>query len=334
MAFFFIQFLSIFYAGPCERLNDMMEFIFIENVLINIVVFTMGMAVGSFLNVCIARLPKLISIVWPGSMCPKCRTPLKWRDNIPLVSYLALKGRCRSCGGTISVRYAVVEILGGLSALSVFVFFGPSVSAFIYFALISSLVVVTFIDADHGIIPDAITIPGLFVGLAASFFLPGLSFFDSVLGAAAGWAVLYAVAWSYKKMTGVDGMGGGDIKLLAMIGSFTGWGGALFALFAASIIGTLAGLLVMGEAVFKGDGAKGDAGKTGDGKVDDGKGDSGKTDDGKAGEGKGDESSGGAVNRDEKSRMKLAIPFGPFLSIGAMVYLFFGSAVVEWYLGF
>jgi len=290
----------------------MMELFFLE-----IVLFITGMATGSFLNVCIARIPEGISIVWPGSMCPKCRGPIKWRDNIPVASWLALRGRCRSCGEPISPRYAAVELLGGLSAISVFFSFGPSLTGLIYFALISSLIVVAFIDLDHGIIPDVITIPGVFAGLAASFFLPDMTFFDSVTGALAGWGVLFAVAWSYKKMTGVDGMGGGDIKLLAMIGAFTGWGGALFALFVASMVGTLAGLLVMAAASVKGDSRNGD-----DGQADNKKGNNRKADNEKA------ENRNAAA----ENRMRLSIPFGPFLSIGSIVYLFFGAAVVGWYL--
>ena len=259
--------------------------------MIETFIFMIGTVVGSFLNVCIARLPKSVSIVRPGSACLKCRDPIKFYDNIPVLSYFWLRGRCRACGGAISFRYVIIEILGGLSALAVFFSFGLSIASPIYFALISSLFVATFIDADCRIIPDVITIPGVFVGLAASFFLPRMTFTGSIMGALVGGGILYSVAWSYKRIAGIEGMGGGDIKLLAMIGSFTGWKGALFTVFTASIIGTLAGFLIMGAEIMKKRTLKGD-----------------------------------------ENRMKLAIPFGPFLSIAAILYIFFGAKIIDWHL--
>lgn len=243
--------------------------------------FIFGLCIGSFLNVCIYRLPLGQSIVRPPSSCPSCNTRIRWYDNIPLISYLMLRGRCRGCRAPISIRYPLVELLSGLAALAVALRFGPTLSCLVYFFFIAALLVITFIDIDHRIIPDSISIPGIPLGFIASFFLPDLSWTASALGILFGGGLLLGIAWGYRLITGKDGMGGGDIKLLAMIGAFLGWQGVLFTIMCASFIGTVAGLALMIRA------------------------------------GKG---------------MKLAIPFGPFLALGAICYLFFGPAVISWYL--
>jgi leader peptidase (prepilin peptidase)/N-methyltransferase len=213
--------------------------------LIEIFVFIFGLCIGSFLNVCIYRLPASQSIARPRSRCPACGQFIAFYDNIPLVSYLGLKGRCRHCGVKIGLRYPAVEILGGAFALATFLKFGLSVEALIYFAFIACLLVVTFIDLDHRIIPDVITLPGIPVFFAASFAIPWVTYKDTLLGILIGGGSLYLVAWTYYKITNKEGMGGGDIKLLAMMGALLGWQGVIFTIFVSSLIGTLSGFAVM-----------------------------------------------------------------------------------------
>src|SRR4030042_4918482 len=143
----------------------------------HIVSIIFGAIVGSFLNVCICRLPKEESIIWPGSHCPHCKNAIKFYDNIPLVSYFLLRGRCRYCKGTISLQYPLVEGITALTSLILFIKFGPSLSYLFYFLFVAALIVVTVIDLYHQIIPDVISLPGIGVGLLASFILPPLTFF-------------------------------------------------------------------------------------------------------------------------------------------------------------
>jgi len=249
--------------------------------LIEFFVFVIGLCVGSFLNVCIYRLPDGKSIVHPGSMCPRCGTAIRFYDNIPVLSYLWLRGRCRHCAAPIALRYPIVELLGGLSALGTYLKFGLSIEAPIYFMFIAALLVVTFIDLDQRIIPDVITLPGIPLLFAASFVLPQITWIQSLLGILIGGGSLYLVAWIYHLLTRKEGMGGGDIKLLAMIGAVVGWPGVLFTIFASSLLGTLAGLAVMVHS---------------------------------------------------RQGMKLAVPFGPFLAIGSIIYLFFGPPLITLYI--
>jgi leader peptidase (prepilin peptidase)/N-methyltransferase len=248
--------------------------------IINWYIFFIGMCVGSFLNVCIYRLPAGKSIVRPASACPACGTVIRWYDNIPLISYIILRGRCRSCKAQISIRYPIIELLCGLFATITWMHYGYGLPALIYFILIAALLVITFIDIDHRIIPDIISLPGLPLGFLASFILPQLKWSDSLIGIAAGGGSLLAVAWGYQLITGKDGMGGGDIKLLAMEGAFLGWKGVLFIVMASSLIGTAVGIFMMLRS------------------------------------GKG---------------MKMALPFGPFLAMGAILYIFWGPQLIDWY---
>ena len=252
-----------------------------SNLIISVFSFCVGLCIGSFLNVCISRLPRGMSIVNPGSRCPQCGTPIRFYDNIPVLSYLLLRAKCRGCGGSISVRYPAVELLTGAMACGIVLKHGPTIPALIYFLFIAALIVVAIIDLDHRIIPDRISLTGIAAGLVASLVLPEVTWTDSLIGVLAGGGSLFAVAWGYYLLTGKEGMGGGDIKLLAMIGAFTGWQGVVFTIFAASATGTAVGLVLMASA-----------GKN----------------------------------------LKFAVPFGPFLSLGAVVYLFFGQAIIHWYL--
>ncbi len=221
---------------------------------ISSMVFIFGAVVGSFLNVCVARLPKEESIVSPPSHCPLCKTPIAFYDNIPLISYLHLRGRCRSCGGKISPRYFVVEFLMAVFAVLLFSRSGLGLAFFVNFVLVAALIVITFIDLDVRIVPDVISLPGIGFGFLASIIqyywpLEALSNLpspvSSLVGIIIGGGSLFLVAWSYQFFTGIEGMGGGDIKLLAMIGAFLGWPSIPVALFFASLIGSVVGVAFM-----------------------------------------------------------------------------------------
>jgi leader peptidase (prepilin peptidase)/N-methyltransferase len=212
---------------------------------IDIFVFIFGLCIGSFLNVCIYRLPESKSIVQPRSMCPHCGTLIRFYDNIPIFSYIALRGRCRHCSAPIAWRYPVVELISGVFALGVYLSYGFRFEALVYYVFIATLLVITFIDIDHQIIPDVITLPGIPVFFAASFALKQIGFVESILGILVGGGSLFLVAWLYHLLTKKEGMGGGDIKLLAMIGAVIGWKGVLFTIFVASAVGTLVGMLIM-----------------------------------------------------------------------------------------
>lgn len=243
--------------------------------------FLFGAAIGSFLNVCIWRLPLGESIVFPASHCPACGTSIRRRDNIPVLGYLLLRGRCHSCNARISPRYPTVELLTGCTAMVLLYHFGLSPSLAVYALFAGALIVITFIDIDHQIIPDVISLPGIVVGIVFSAIGYGVPLVDSLIGAALGGGLLYLVAVGYHAWTGREGMGGGDIKLLAMIGAFLGWRGVLVTLILGSFSGALIGIALI-------------------------------------------------LARGADSR--LPIPFGPFLALGATCAMFFGDALIRWYL--
>jgi len=215
------------------------------NYITEIIIFTFGLCIGSFMNVCIYRLPAKKSIVFPGSACPDCGTSIRAYDNIPVLSYIWLKGRCRHCSTRIPLRYVTVEIMGGAFAVLAYLKFGFTWEALIYYGFVAALLIITFIDIDYQIIPDIISLPGIPLGFAASFAIPGVTYKASLIGILVGGGMLYLIAWGYQLVTKKEGMGGGDIKLLGMIGAFTGWQGVLFTIFVASAVGTISGLLVM-----------------------------------------------------------------------------------------
>lgn len=239
------------------------------------VALVLGLLIGSFLNVCIWRLPRRESVVTPRSRCPSCAAPIRAWDNIPVVSFLLLRGRCRACGAGISTRYPVIEAANGAAYVLIVWKFGVSWEAVIYAAFVSALLVVTMIDLDHQIIPDRITLPGIVVGLAVSYFLPH-GFLSGLIGLFAGGGLFYLIA-----VISRGGMGGGDIKLIAMIGTFLGWQMALLTIFLAALSGSVVGIYLMA-----------------------------------------------ARGHGRKSK----VPFGPFLSLGAIVALFVGVEMVQWYL--
>jgi leader peptidase (prepilin peptidase) / N-methyltransferase len=207
--------------------------------------FLFGAVVGSFLNVCIWRIPAGESIVSPPSHCPGCGTRIRAYDNIPIVSYLLLGGRCRDCRTRISARYPAVEALTGAGFVLVAWQFGPTLEALVAALFVAALITISFIDLDHQIIPDVISLPGIVVGLLLAVAGVGPSWRDSVLGILLGGGTLWAVAAGYQALTGREGMGGGDIKLLAMVGAFIGWRGVLVTLMIGSLTGAVVGIVLM-----------------------------------------------------------------------------------------
>ena len=206
--------------------------------------FIIGACLGSFINVLIFRLPRGESIVSPRSRCPGCGRPIRSHENIPIFSYLLLRGKCAGCGVRISPRYPFVELLtaAGFAAIAWHAYDGWMLFGdLLFFAL---LVPIVFIDIDHMIIPDELSLGGLAAGIVLSF-LPGGDWKGSLLGALLGGGVLYATAFLYEKLRSAEGMGGGDVKLLAMIGAFLGWRGAVLTLFFGSFLGAVGGLIAM-----------------------------------------------------------------------------------------
>ncbi|MBI3769777.1 MAG: prepilin peptidase [Deltaproteobacteria bacterium] len=208
-------------------------------------VFVLGAMIGSFLNVCIVRLPEERSIVRPRSHCPSCGHEIAWYDNVPVLSYVLLRGCCRACGTRISPIYPAVELLTGALAVALWLRLGTTLAFAGYFAFAAALVTITFIDLDHRIIPDVISLPGIAVGLAVSFVSPLVTPVGALLGMLAGGGVLLAIAGAYQAIRGQEGMGGGDVKLLAMIGAFLGWQSVFVTLMVASLIGSVIGIGLM-----------------------------------------------------------------------------------------
>ncbi|MEO8259360.1 MAG: prepilin peptidase [Acidobacteriota bacterium] len=203
-----------------------------------------GAVVGSFLNVCIHRLPLGASIVWPGSACPDCRRPLAWFENIPIISYLALRGRCRSCRAPISARYPIIEALTAAMFALGWWYWGPGVLLASRLVLGCALIVLFEIDREHLLLPHAITLPGIVVGLAFSVFTePGWP--AAVLGTLVGGGTLLGLGSVYFWLRHEEGLGMGDFKMLAMIGAFLGWRLVLVTLMLASLTGSIVGLLLI-----------------------------------------------------------------------------------------
>ena len=207
-------------------------------VILFVVLF--GACVGSFLNVCIFRLPRGESLVWPGSRCTSCNRMLSWYENLPVLSWVALGGRCRTCRAPVSWMYPSVEIITALTFLAGYLLYGltPLAGVRILFACV--LIVLFVTDLQHKILPNAITLPGIVVGFLCSVFLPP-GWRDSIIGILVGGGVLYAIAEVYYRVRGHEGLGMGDVKLLAMIGAFLGWKLVLLTLVLASFAGSLVG---------------------------------------------------------------------------------------------
>jgi leader peptidase (prepilin peptidase)/N-methyltransferase len=264
--------------------------------------FLFGLAIGSFLNVCIVRIPDRKSIVLPASACPKCGAAIRPHDNIPIVSYLLLGGKCRSCKERISPMYPLVELLTGALFLGSYLTFGLTSEALKWAAFSAIMIVLVFTDLRERILPDAVNFTGLGMGLAISFFTPPadgtakwlanrifafpppapvLSFVDALLGAAVGSALLWLVAEAYFRLRHREGMGLGDVKMMLMAGAFLGAKRTLLTIFAGSLLGSVLGLVFI-------------------------------------------------LTRQKQSDYEL--PFGSFLGMAALLVVFFGTPVVNWYL--
>ncbi len=246
--------------------------------------FVLGSVIGSFLNVVIVRLPREKSIVSPRSQCPQCGSLIRWYDNIPILSYLLLLGRCRDCSGRISARYLVTELVTAFLFLAVYLKWGATPTSGVYWAFCSVMIAIFWIDLEHMIIPDVISLNCIPVGISAAIvgIIPGTDWKNSLIGTILGAAVLWVPAEVYRRIRGIEGLGGGDIKLLAMIGAFTGPFGVLFVLLVASTLGAVIGLLGM------------------------------------------------ATRRTESTT---PIPFGPFLTLAALLYALAGQEIIKRVLG-
>jgi leader peptidase (prepilin peptidase)/N-methyltransferase len=254
-------------------------------VFVQIFFFLLGSAIGSFLNVCIYRIPREKSIVNPPSACPGCEKSIRFYDNIPILSYILLKGKCRDCGSKISIRYPIVELLTGIFFLILYRQFGLTFELIVFMIFVSLLIAISFIDLDFQIIPDILSIGGVVLGFILAIIRPlfrdldpKFGILDSLYGIGLGGGLLFAIAWLYQFFTKREGMGGGDIKLLGMIGAFCGWKGVVFSLVSGSVLGTIVGIPLML--------AKG-------------------------------------------RNTKYAIPFGPFLSLGAIIFIFRGDSLMN-----
>jgi leader peptidase (prepilin peptidase)/N-methyltransferase len=206
-----------------------------------LIVFTgiFGSLLGSFLNVCVYRLPRDESVIHPRSRCPSCQTPIAWYDNVPVLSWLLLLGKCRHCKARISARYPIVElIVAGVWAGSI-AWLGPTVEALSAALLTTLLIGILLTDAQHYIIPDEFSLGGLGAGIGLSLAPDGLSPVQSLAGAALGFGLMWAAGVAGKWWAKRDAMGGGDLKMMAMVGSFLGWRGVLLTLFLGSLVGTL-----------------------------------------------------------------------------------------------
>ncbi len=208
--------------------------------------FLFGTIVGSFLNVAILRLPHADqSVVFPASHCPACKTPLKWYDNIPVLSFLALGCKCRYCKKPISWQYPFIELTMGLLSWALYAVFYFPLPFFIFFPFTAALLVIIVIDLRHQLIPDVISLPGILIGFACSFVNPNLNWIDSGVGILLGGGIFYAISLGYYLVTKRIGMGGGDIKLLAMIGAFLGYQSLPFVIFSSSLLGSVIGIGAM-----------------------------------------------------------------------------------------
>lgn len=258
------------------------------------VVAVFGAIMGSFFNMLIYRVPRDMSILTPSSFCPGCKNRIPWWANIPVISYILIRGRCIHCKKPIPLRYFIVELL--TPAAYVLLYLKNTNTGMIQWGIealfVSILIIVTFTDLETYLIPDVFSLGGICAGIALSPWNAQITFVESIIGTILGGGSLFIVAYGYYKLRGMEGMGGGDVKLLAMIGSFTGWKGAVFALFSSAITGTLAGIIVImvSRKVKENEVASG------------------------------------------KSALSTMIPYGPFLALGGLGAIIWGDTFWNWYL--
>jgi leader peptidase (prepilin peptidase)/N-methyltransferase len=263
-------------------------------------VFALGAIIGSFLNVVIHRVPREESIAFPASHCPSCDTAIRPYDNIPIISWAVLRGRCRACRAPISARYPAVELLtGALFALTYLLHSGLTLSLPFDLAFVAAIIALVFIDAEHMLLPNVITYPGTALALIARVVVPNLygvaslggpetpawllSLGGAVLGALVGGGFLWLVGWLWERARGVEAMGLGDVKMLFMVGAFLGWPLTLLTIFVGVLTGSVAGVAAM-------------------------------------------------ARRGERD-MQMLLPFGIFLGLGSLVSLLFGTRIIDWYMG-
>ncbi len=242
--------------------------------------FVIGLLFGSFSNVVIYRCPHGKSVVRPRSSCSKCNKFIAWYDNIPVLSWLLLRGKCRNCKTNISIRYPLVELINGFLFLGLYLKLGISWTLLESIVFVWSLTVASFIDLDHMILPDKFTLSGIVIGLVGAILSPEREWMPAVLGVLIGGGFLWAIAYLYFLIRKEEGMGGGDIKLLAWIGAVLGWTAVPFVILVSSILGTVIGVLLLLRS---------------------------------------------------KNGMKTMIPFGPYLSMAAVLYIFCGRTLANWY---
>lgn len=247
----------------------------------SVLIFIIGACIGSFANVVIYRMPRSESVITPGSHCFSCKKNIKWFHNIPIFSWIFLKGKCAYCGSPYSIRYLLVELIMGILYILCFYFSSSLFNLIEYLIFVFGLVVCSFIDLDHMILPDEFTLSGIVIGFIGSFFNPERDWLSSLMGIILGGGFLWATAYIYFVFTKQDGMGGGDIKLLAWIGAVLGWKAVPFVILTSAISGSLVGLIVSRKSI---------------------------------------------------EGLKTAIPYGPYLAIGALFYMFGGESLASWYL--
>jgi len=260
-------------------------------------VFAVGAIVGSFLNVVIARVPKRQSILTPRSRCPKCGAPIAWYDNVPILSFILLRGRCRRCGERISPRYPLVELITGVLAVAVFQRAGPTWTAVGYFAFAAALVALAYIDLDTWLLPHQITWPLLALGLASPLWNRELTWIESLIGAAAGFALFAVIALVGEKLLKRETMGWGDVWLLAAIGAWLGWPALLPVVLLSAVQGAIVGSILLAIRREPDRAPRPEP--------------------------------AAPSSDDDWVPPKHAVPYGPFLSLAALEYLFFGDRLVS-----
>lgn len=254
----------------------------VTGLFVAVALFCYGLIVGSFLNVCIYRLPRRKSIISPRSHCPQCSRPIPWYDNIPLLSFLLLKGKCRFCGSPISYIYPLVEFATAFFFLVTYLKWGLSLQLVIDVLFICLLIALLFIDLFHYILPNSVTIPGLVLGFALSFINQRISWLESLWGILLGGGMLLGISLFYHYVKKIEGMGMGDVKMMAMIGAFLGWKLTLLTLILGSFLGALVGITIIIKT---------------------------------------------------KESLKKQLPFGSFLSLAALISLFYGQQIISSYQG-